>query len=68
MNAVGPGPTFRNTMQTEEEFAEEERSTLLGHGSSAADVAAAVLCLAEARSVTGQMIAVDSGQHLVWRE
>ena len=31
------------------------------------EIAAAVLYLAEARGVTGQMIAVDAGQHLGWR-
>jgi enoyl-[acyl-carrier-protein] reductase (NADH) len=31
------------------------------------DIAEAVLFLARARSVTGQMIAVDAGQHLAWR-
>jgi len=30
------------------------------------DVVQAVLYLASARSVTGQMIAVDAGQHLIW--
>jgi NAD(P)-dependent dehydrogenase (short-subunit alcohol dehydrogenase family) len=30
-------------------------------------VAEAVLWLIDARMVTGQMIAVDGGQHLAWR-
>ena len=36
----------------------------LRHAVDADDIADAVLYLAGARSVTGQMIAVDAGQHL----
>lgn len=68
VNAIGPGPTFANTRQTMAEFEAESAGTLLGHGNSGQDIAKAVLYLAGARSVTGQMIAVDAGQHLVWRE
>jgi len=39
----------------------------LARAISPADVAGAVLYLATARNVTGQMIAVDAGQHLAWR-
>jgi NAD(P)-dependent dehydrogenase (short-subunit alcohol dehydrogenase family) len=66
VNAVGPGPTLANVMQTDAEFLREAGSTPLGHGSDPADIAEAVLYLARARSVTGQMIAVDGGQHLAW--
>ena len=39
----------------------------LGHGPSPEDIAGAVVYLVDARSVTGQMIAVDGGQHLAWQ-
>jgi NAD(P)-dependent dehydrogenase (short-subunit alcohol dehydrogenase family) len=39
---------------------------LLGRGGTPDEIADAVLYLAQARSVTGQMIAVDGGQHLAW--
>jgi len=67
VNAVGPGPTLRNTVQSPEEFKEEASSTLLGHGSPPDQLLEAVRYLLSAKSVTGQMIAVDSGQHLTWQ-
>jgi NAD(P)-dependent dehydrogenase (short-subunit alcohol dehydrogenase family) len=66
VNAVGPGPTLASIHQTPESFAAEAASTLLGHGVSPHEIAAAVLYLVDAPSVTGQMVAVDAGQHLVW--
>lgn len=66
VNGIGPGPTFRNKTQTQADFESEGAATPLGHGSSGEDIAQAVLYLARARSVTGQMIAVDGGQHLAW--
>jgi NAD(P)-dependent dehydrogenase (short-subunit alcohol dehydrogenase family) len=68
VNAVGPGPTFANARQSQAQFEIEAAGTPLGHGSSGRDVAEAVLYLARARSITGQMVAVDAGQHLTWRE
>jgi len=67
VNAVGPGPTLANTHEGKDGFERESRSTLLERGSAPEDIAAAVAYLAAARSVTGQMIAVDAGQHLLWR-
>jgi len=66
VNAIGPGPVFRSIHQTDAEFAAECRSTLLGHGPSAADLAAAVRFILDQPSLTGQMIALDGGQHLTW--
>lgn len=67
VNAVGPGPTLPSIHQTPEEFAAEARGTLLQTPGSPQAVAEAVLWLIDARMVTGQMIAVDGGQHLAWR-
>lgn len=64
VNAVGPGPTLRNSVQSEDDFEREKLSTLLGNGSPPDEIVAAVHYLLSARSVTGQMIAVDGGQHL----
>jgi len=66
VNAIGPGPTLQAASQTPEEFVAEAAGTPLGHGSDVADIVEAVLYLAGARSVSGQMIAVDGGQHLAW--
>lgn len=64
VNAIGPGPTFRSVHQTADQFAAEERSTLLGFGPTPSDIAAAVRFILETPSMTGQMIALDGGQHL----
>ena len=45
----------------------QARATLLETPGSPEAVAEAVLWLIDARMVTGQMIAVDGGQHLAWR-
>lgn len=67
VNAVGPGPVLKNIYQTDADFAREAGSTLLGYETTPSDVAAAVRYILDARAMTGQMIALDAGQHLVWR-
>lgn len=67
VNAVGPGPTFPNVYDGAELMDKEAAATLLGRKVSPDEIAEAVLYLARANSVTGQMIAVDAGQHLGWR-
>lgn len=64
VNAIGPGPSLKNHSQTDKEFAEEAASTLLRAGSPPQSLLEAVKYLLSATSVTGQMIAVDGGQHL----
>jgi NAD(P)-dependent dehydrogenase (short-subunit alcohol dehydrogenase family) len=49
------------------EFEAEAAGTLLRRRASPDDVAAALRYLIDARAVTGQMIAIDAGQHLGWR-
>jgi NAD(P)-dependent dehydrogenase (short-subunit alcohol dehydrogenase family) len=67
VNAVAPGPTLKNERQSEAHFKRQQMSTILGRGATPDDVATATRYLLEASAVTGQMIAVDGGQHLVWR-
>lgn len=67
VNAVGPGPTLASTHQSQAEFEAEARGTLLQRPVDPQAVAQAVRWLLEAELVTGQMIAVDSGQHLGWQ-
>ncbi len=67
VNAVGPGPTLRNERQSVADFERQRGATLLGHGAEPADICAAVRYLLEATAVTGQMIAADGGQHLIWQ-
>ena len=67
VNAVGPGPTLRNARQSEADFARQREATILGHGAEPADICAAIRYLLSATAVTGQMLAVDGGQHLIWQ-
>lgn len=67
VNAIGPGPTLPSIHQTEADFAAEVEGTLLRHAASPTEIAAALRYLIDAVSVTGQMIAVDAGQHLAGR-
>jgi NAD(P)-dependent dehydrogenase (short-subunit alcohol dehydrogenase family) len=66
VNAVAPGPTFPNARDGEAGVAREAAATLLGERVRPQAIAAAVLYLAHAEHVTGQILAVDSGQHLGW--
>jgi NAD(P)-dependent dehydrogenase (short-subunit alcohol dehydrogenase family) len=66
VNAVGPGPVLPNNVQGAAEFDAEVAGVLLKQAVDLKDIADAVLYLAQARNVTGQMIAVDAGQHLAW--
>ncbi|MCX7382002.1 MAG: SDR family oxidoreductase [Alphaproteobacteria bacterium] len=63
---IGPGPTIPSPRQSDAQFARQAASVPLGHGSCPEEVARAVLMLLELRSMTGQMIALDGGQHLQW--
>jgi NAD(P)-dependent dehydrogenase (short-subunit alcohol dehydrogenase family) len=67
VNALGPGPVLPNRRQSQADFERECRSTLLGRGAMVDDVCRTVRFLLDTPSVTGQMIALDSGQHLAWR-
>lgn len=67
VNAIAPGPVLPYQGQTDAEFDEECRSTLLQQSVSTDDITAAVRFLLETPSITGQMIALDGGRHLNWR-
>lgn len=66
VNAIGPGPALASERQSAAQFARQAASVPLGHGTSPAEVARAVLALLALPSVTGQMLALDGGQHLQW--
>lgn len=67
VNAVGPGPVLPNEMLDVAAFEHETRHVLLESAVPLSQIVEAVVYLDGAESVTGQMIAVDSGQHLMWR-
>jgi NAD(P)-dependent dehydrogenase (short-subunit alcohol dehydrogenase family) len=67
VNAIGPGPTLRGGRQSETLFASQRAATILGRGANPADITAALGFFIDSPAVTGQMIAVDGGQHLAWQ-
>jgi NAD(P)-dependent dehydrogenase (short-subunit alcohol dehydrogenase family) len=65
-NAVGPGPTLASVRQSAGDFARQAANTPLGQPVDPDEIAAAVCYLLASRSVTGQLLLVDAGQHLGW--
>lgn len=66
VNAVGPGPVLPSPRQKQEDFDIQAGQTPLGKAVAPSEIASAVSFLLDAPSVTGQMIAVDSGQFMNW--
>ena len=64
--AIGPGPALPSARQTPEQFARQAASVPLGRGTSPEEVASAALAILSLPSFTGQMLALDGGQHLQW--
>lgn len=67
VNGIGPGPTLQGVRQSLEHFTTQRQNTVLGRGANPADITAALGYFLDAPGVTGQMIAVDGGQHLAWK-
>jgi NAD(P)-dependent dehydrogenase (short-subunit alcohol dehydrogenase family) len=67
VNAIGPGPALPSARMDQSEFDKQARLTLLGRGTSPAEISAAAKFILSQPALTGQMIALDGGQHLVWQ-
>jgi NAD(P)-dependent dehydrogenase (short-subunit alcohol dehydrogenase family) len=68
VNGIGPGPTLRNAQQSQAQFQRQQESVPLRRGPSSGEVARAVRFIIDSPSMTGQMIALDGGQHLGWAQ
>ena len=68
VNAVGPGPTLPSPRQSRAQFDRQAAMMPLGRGSTPGEVAEAVGFILAAPAMTGQMIALDGGQHLGWAQ
>ncbi len=66
VNAIGPGPTLANARQSEEEFRASQQRLPLGDGATPEEIAEGVLAILSFGSMTGQIIALDGGEHLQW--
>jgi NAD(P)-dependent dehydrogenase (short-subunit alcohol dehydrogenase family) len=67
VNAIGPGPVLASAYQDEASFDRQRAATPLGCGASPDEICAAIRFILATPSMTGQMIALDGGQHLSWR-
>ena len=67
VNGIGPGPTLANQRQNSEEFEKQTRLVPLGKGANPQDIIDGVRYILSAQAMTGQMIALDGGQHLAWK-
>ena len=68
VNGIGPGAALPSARQTPEQFARQCAMMPLGRGTSPAEICAAVQFILAAKAMTGQMIALDGGQHLGWAQ
>ncbi|HEV2334307.1 MAG TPA: SDR family oxidoreductase [Stellaceae bacterium] len=68
VNGIGPGPTLPSPRQSPEQFREQCRRLPLRRGTSPGEIAAALRFILGAPAMTGQMIALDGGQHLGWAQ
>ncbi len=67
VNAIGPGPTLKNPRQSDDHFRRQYSATPLQRPSDPDEIPPAVRFILASRAMTGQMIALDSGEHLGWR-
>ena len=66
VNAIGPGPTLPSPRQSREQFDRQASRMPMGRGADAGEIADGVRYILASPSLTGQLIALDGGQHLGW--
>lgn len=66
VNAIGPGPSLPNERQDPRDFQQQVEGLILKTGPRLDEFGRTVRYLFESPSITGQMIALDGGQHLAW--
>ena len=66
VNAIGPGPILKASHQSEEQFQNQRKSTLLKRGSDVQEISRAILYIISSPGLTGQLITLDGGEHLKW--
>ena len=68
VNGIGPGPTLPSPRQSHEQFLQQCHAMPLRRGTAPDEIAAALRFILAAPAMTGQMIALDGGQHLGWAQ
>jgi NAD(P)-dependent dehydrogenase (short-subunit alcohol dehydrogenase family) len=64
VNGIAPGPVLPSATQSAEGFTRKLEATLLKRAPELTEFGRTVRYFVEARSVTGQVVALDSGEHL----
>lgn len=68
VNGIGPGPALPSQRQSAAQFARQNAELPLQRGTNPEEIAAAARFIIAAPAMTGQMIALDGGQHLAWAQ
>ena len=68
VNGIGPGPTLPSPRQNAAQFRRQQEMMPLRRGTTPEEIAEAVRFILSAPAMTGQMIALDGGQHLGWAQ
>lgn len=68
VNAIGPGPTLQGERQTEEHFRLQWQSVPMRRSTDPGEIASAIRFILDSPGMTGQMIALDGGEHLGWAQ
>jgi len=68
VNGIGPGPTLPSPRQSHAQFIDQCKMMPLRRGTGPEEIAGALRFILEAPAMTGQMIALDGGQHLGWAQ
>ncbi|OCP01374.1 MULTISPECIES: SDR family oxidoreductase [unclassified Ensifer] len=66
VNGIGPGPTLPNERQDPKDFQAQVEALILKRGPTLDEFGRTIRFLFDTPSITGQMIALDGGQHLAW--
>lgn len=67
VNAIGPGPSIPSERQAQEDFQAQVSALILRRGPALEEFGQTIRFLYDTPSITGQMIALDGGQHLAWQ-
>ena len=67
VNGIAPGPTIKNKRQSEIHFKKQYMATPLGRQVDVEQICNAVDFFIKNKSITGQVISIDSGQSLNWQ-
>lgn len=67
VNGIGPGPTLPAERQSQADFEKQIAGLIMKKGAGLDEFGRTIRFMHETPSITGQMIALDGGQHLAWQ-